>query len=155
MALLFSKRKHSSLFFFFEDFDFTDHQFFKDKCHRFCQLFIFFRKGRLIYLIFFFNFAKYLDREEMERNLFSQKPGCFIFHECFQGKWVFHSREECDFLSSTCLLLPSWHLPIFPDRVRILCAATSSRGAGLWDKVNPFSVIHLWLNNRDPRGLGF
>ena len=71
----------------FLDFDLTDHQYFKDKCHRFCQLFIFFRKGRLIYLnFFFFNFAKYL---EMERNLFSWKPGCFLFHECFQGKWIF------------------------------------------------------------------
>ena len=30
----------------------------------------------------------------MERNLFSQKPGCFIFHERFQGKWIFFIVEK-------------------------------------------------------------
>ena len=43
---------------------------------------------------FFFNFAKYINRDEMERNLFSQKPGCFIFHECLQGKWIFFIVEK-------------------------------------------------------------
>ena len=152
MALLFSKRKHSSLFFY--DFDFADHQFFKDKCHRFCQLFIFFRKGRLIYWIFFSILPNILIEKKWRETCSVRSQGVSFFMSVFRVSGFFHSREECGFLSSTCLPLPSRHLPIFPDWVRILCAATCSRGAGLWDKVNPFSIIHLWLNNRDLRGLG-
>lgn len=153
-GLFFSKRKHSSLFFFFfwRFWFLLIISFSKTSVIDFANFSFSYGKGRL-HTNFFSILPNILIEKKWRETCSVRSQGVSFFMSVFRVSGFFIVEKNVIF--SPALACCSLHdtFPFF------LTESGSSvlpqvPGAGLWDKVNSFSVIHLWLNNRDPRGLG-